>query len=331
MRRRQWQQEHVSCWAPAAPGTERYAEGGRPVFTAERAIDQLLRVLALLIALTISVVAPSSLAQAHSSLPNEESVRIPVTVREFITTKELKLEATIYRPEGNGQFPLAVLNHGSPRSAADRPNRTRERYPQQAAWFLARGFAVVIPMRRGYAGSDGDWAEGGGPCDRANWHLAAKKSAKDIRAAVDFMQTMPFVDRSRVLLVGQSAGGFGALALAAEGVEGLKGVINFAAGRGSPQGGKNCSPENVIYSMGQFGKTTKVPTLWIYTENDSYFPVSMIHEMHTAFRKRGGHATLVLLPPFGNDGHLLFSRGIERWSPVVDEFLNGLGLLPSRQ
>lgn len=294
----------------------------------ERRVNQLVVSIALFLVLATSS-ALVSLALAQPSVSNEEVVRIPVTVRALFGTKELALEGTTYRPDGDGPFPLAVLNHGSPRNAADRRNRTRERYAQQSAWFVARGFAVVIPMRRGYAGSEGDWAEGGGPCDRSNWHFAGRESAKDIRAAVEFMQAMPFVDRSRVVLVGQSAGGFGVLALAAEGVEGLKGVINFAGGRGSAQAGKNCSPENVIYSMGQFGRTTKVPTLWTYTENDSYFPVSMIQEMHAAFRKRGGDAELIVLPPFGTEGHLLFSRGVELWSPLVESFLDRLGLLRS--
>jgi dienelactone hydrolase len=287
-----------------------------------------LTISAVLFVLGLSAVLISS-AYAQPSLPNEEVVRIPVMVQTLFGTKQLTLEGTTYRPDGDGPFPLAVLNHGSPQNAAERRNRPSERYPQQSAWFLARGFAVVIPMRRGYAGSEGDWAEGGGPCERSNWYLAGRESAKDIRAAVEFMQARPFVDRSRILLVGQSAGGFGALALAAEGIEGLKGVVNFAGGRRSPQPGKNCSPESVTYSMGQFGRTTKVPTLWIYTENDSVFSVPMIEEMHAAFRKSGGDADLVLLPPFGTDGHLLFLRGMKLWSPLVERFLGRLGLLGS--
>jgi dienelactone hydrolase len=289
-------------------------------------VNQGAAALVLLLVLAATWAGPL-LAHAAPALSNEEVVRIPVAVRQPFGTRHLTLEATTYRPDGEGPFPLAVLNHGSPRSAADRRNRTRERYPLQSAWFLARGFAVVIPMRRGYAGSEGDWAEGGGPCDRSNWHGAAAESARDIRAAVAYMQAMPSIDRRRVLLVGHSAGGFAALALAAEGVDGLQGVVNFAGGRGSPQAGKNCSPESVVYSMGQFGRTTKVPTLWLYTENDSYFPVPMIQEMHGAFRQRGGEAALVLLPPFGADGHLLFSRGVALWSPYVEEFLRGLGLV----
>lgn len=265
-------------------------------------------------------------AQAQPPLAHEEVVRIPLTVRGLFGAKQLNLEGTVFRPHGDGPFPLAILNHGSPRNAAERRSIGRVGYPEQSAWFLARGFAVIIPMRRGYAGSEGDWAEGGGPCDRSDWYFAGRESAKDIRAAVDFMQAGPFIDRTRILLVGQSAGGFGVLALAAEGFEGLKGVINFAGGRGSPQAGKNCSAENVIYSMGQFGRTTKVPTLWIYTENDSFFSVQMIHEMHASFRKAGGDAELILLPQFEADGHLLFSRGAKLWSPPVEGFLDRLGL-----
>jgi dienelactone hydrolase len=310
---------------PVIPVVMRTNEDVTAMPTAQTA-ENWSAILVALFVLALGAALVSS-AYAQPSLSNEEAVRIPVMVRTLFGTKQLMLEGTTYRPDGDGPFPLAVLNHGSPRTAADRRNRTRERYPQQSAWFLARGFAVMVPMRRGYAGSEGDWAEGGGPCDRSNWYLASRESAKDIRAAVEFMQARPFIDRSRALLVGQSAGGFGVLALAAEGVEGLKGVVNFAGGRGSPQAGKNCSPENVIYSMGQFGRTTKVPTLWIYNENDSYFSVPMIQEMHAAFRKRGGDAELVLLPPFGTDGHLLFSRGVKLWSPLVESFLDRLGLL----
>ena len=32
-------------------------------------------------------------------------------------------------------------------------------------------------------------------------------------------------------------------------------------------------------------------------------------------------ALLVLLPPFGEDGHLLFSRGFSIWQPIVERFL----------
>jgi len=285
--------------------------------------------MAILVVLFILGFGAALVPGAYAQLPlsNEEVVHIPVVVKKQFSTKQMMLEGTAYRPDGNGPFPLAVLNHGSPRNAADRRNWARERYPQQSAWFLSRGFAVVIPMRRGYAGSEGDWAEGGGPCNRSDWFLAGRESAKDIRAAVEFMQARPFVDRSRILLVGQSAGGFGVLALAAEGVKGLKGVINFAGGRGLPQTEGKCSFDNVTYSTGQFGRTTKVPTLWIYTENDSVFSVPMIQEMHTAFRKSGGDAELILLPPFEKDGHLLFSRGVKLWSPLVERFLDRLGLL----
>ena len=79
--------------------------------------------------------------------------------------------------------------------------------------------------------------------------------------------------------------------------------------------------------MGEFGRTTKVPTLWVYTENDSRFQVSIIHEMHTAFRKGGGDAALILLPPFGADGHPLFLTGVKVWSPLVEEFVRRLGLI----
>lgn len=280
---------------------------------------------AALAILLILIALPGS---AEDPFAREEIVRIPLTVPTPLGTERLRLEGTLFRPDGEGPFPLAVINHGSPRDPAFRRSGGRARFVEQSAWFVARGFAVIVPMRRGYAGSEGEWAEGGGgPCERSNWYLAGRESARDIRAAVEFMQGRPFIDPGRLVLVGQSAGGFGVLALAAEGVDGLRGVVNFAGGRGSPLAGKNCSPSNLVYAMGEFGRTAKAPTLWIYTENDSFFPVPMVRDMHAAFLKGGAIADLRMLPRFGTDGHALFVRGTTLWSPLVEVFLERAGVL----
>jgi pimeloyl-ACP methyl ester carboxylesterase len=79
--------------------------------------------------------------------------------------------------------------------------------------------------------------------------------------------------------------------------------------------------------MGKFGRTTKVPTLWLYSENDTFFSPAFVKEMHDAFQKAGGKVKLVMLPPFGKDGHsfLFNERALPLWIEEVDKFLAEIG------
>jgi dienelactone hydrolase len=74
-----------------------------------------------------------------------------------------------------------------------------------------------------------------------------------------YPQDQPFVARERVVLVGQSAGGWASLALAARQPQGVRGVLNFAGGRGSPSPGVVCAPEAL--AAARFGARTRLPSL----------------------------------------------------------------------
>jgi len=255
----------------------------------------------------------------------EQVVRIPLTIRPGTASRHLSLEATIYLPEGAGPFPLLVLSHGTPRDLAER--RVRQRYQPQSWVFINMGFAVVIPMRRGYGHSDGDYAEEEGLCDQAHYYEAGRESARDLLATVHYMRAQPYINPAQVVLAGHSAGGFASLALASQGFPGLLGVINFAGGRGS-RADRVCSPPALIDAFTKFGRTTRVPTLWIYAQNDTYFGPSLVRELHRAFTREGGQARLVMLPPFSEEGHYLFTdvRGLDRWTGLVQSFIDHLGV-----
>jgi len=264
---------------------------------------------------------------------NEQVIRIPLTPARAFGPEPLTLEATLYLPDGDGPFPLVVLSHGTPRDPGLRVSQKRLRYEMQSWEFVHWGFAVVIPMRRGYGGSGGDYAEEEGFCERALFYEAGMESAKDLMAVVRFMSAKPFIDRRKIILAGYSTGGFASLALASRGFPGLLGVINFAGGRGSAKE-KNCSPPNLIEACRKFGRTTRVPTLWVYAENDTYFPPWLARQMCQAFQAAGGRAQMVMLPPFAEEGHFLFTagRGLALWTPIVSQFLTELGFpLPGQQ
>jgi dienelactone hydrolase len=257
---------------------------------------------------------------------NERVIRIPMTVPGSAGVRRLTLEATLYRPPGPGPFPLVVLSHGTPRNIEQRVAQGRLTYSVQSWKFVSMGFAVVIPMRRGYGHSEGGYAEDEGPLDQANFYQAGVESARDLRATVEYMSALPFIDPQRLVLAGHSSGGFASLILASRGLPGVRGIINFNGGRGSAAR-FNCSPDRLIEACGLAGRTTRVPTLWIYSENDSYFPPRLAREMHAAFHRAGGRGEFVMLPPFCEEGHFLFTdvRGLGLWTPVVSRFLNELG------
>jgi dienelactone hydrolase len=134
------------------------------------------------------------------------------------------------------------------------------------------------------------------------------------------------VKKTDVIVVGQSAGGWGALALASRNPRNVKAIINFAGGRGGRQGDRpnnNCAPGKLIEAARSFGATARVPVLSIYTENDTYFAPSVSKPLNEAFRAAGGRVDFHLLPPFGLDGHSLLGarNGVELWAPVVEKFL----------
>lgn len=238
------------------------------------------------------------------------------------------LVVNVMRPTGEARRPLVVINHGSPADGAQRSKMTPPRYQALSSWFLARGYVVALPLRRGYGESGGAWAENYGRCDGADYYGAGLQGAADIKATIDYMRAQPFVAPDRTLVVGQSAGGWATVALSSQNPAGVTGMINFAGGRGGhqklPNGGTgNCSPEALVQAAGRYGATARVPILWIYAENDSFFEPALAKRMVAAYDASGGKATFRPVGAFGRDGHNLGSSndGTPVWAPLVEGFL----------
>jgi dienelactone hydrolase len=244
------------------------------------------------------------------------------------------IQMRLCRPEGDAPAPLVLINHGSPTQAFERRGMAAPRCESEPVqWFLARGFAVGAPLRRGYGNLGGDWVESAGPCNAVDYAQAGLRSAQDIGAALAYARGLPAVDASKpAVVLGQSAGGWGTLALASQNPPGVGAYINMAGGRGGWQNGPNtnCRPDLLARDAGRFGATARTPSLWIYTENDSFFRPAIAAEMHEAFVAAGAPATLHQLPPYRQDGHGLFfgQNGSATWGPLVEAFLQAQGMLP---
>jgi dienelactone hydrolase len=235
------------------------------------------------------------------------------------------LEASLYLPAGTPPYPLVVINHGSPRNPSRRRNfNSNNLYTAASQWFVSQGYAVVVPLRRGYGGSDRQFAEGYTSCQKPDYFKAGLATAEDILGVVADLQKQNFIDPKRVIIVGQSAGGWGAIAAASHNPVGVLGIINFAGGRGSYADHENCSFPALIEAAAKFGQTAHTPTLWLYTENDRYFNPNLARQMFAKFAQPSpAEDQLVILPAFGNDGHSLFSSrsGLANWTGQVTNFL----------
>lgn len=150
-----------------------------------------------------------------------------------------------------------------------------------------------------------------------------------LTAAVAFIRTRSSLDANTVVLMGQSAGGFASIAAASAQLPGVVAVVNVSGGRGgNGLDGIPCRPDILAQSVGEFAQTVRVPTLWFYVENDKYFGPATVKSMFDKFEAAGGPGKLVMHPPHGNDGHLLFyvADAVPIWSKVVNDFFAEVGL-----
>ena len=250
-----------------------------------------------------------------------------------IDDRDFELETLTVTPPGAGPFPLAVVSHGVPtRGGRDARRRLRIRSMLPVAEdFARRGYKAVVFARRGYATSDGPIAESYGRCHEAHrrsYVWAAVEGAKDFDAVIAALAGRPDIDGSKVIVAGQSGGGFAASALAMFAPPGLIGIVNFAGGRGGAKKGGNCSEDGYVGAFGDFGKDAKVPALWLYSTTDRLFWPELVDRAFEAYASNGAPVRLDRVGPlwFHRNGHALVTLGgRELWRPRIDDFLNAIG------
>ncbi|KMM76316.1 alpha/beta hydrolase [Xanthomonas sp. NCPPB 1128] len=272
-----------------------------------------------LLAATLTATFLTFAAPAFAQPPTVADFRMPVVVQGV----DYALAARVYRPTGPGPFPLIVIHHGTP---ADKHKLadTRLGFARAARWFVARGYMVVLALRPGYGSSSGSYLEGAGNCHDVDFVVAGRKIAAAETAIVDAAARLPGVDPQRIVVVGQSAGGLGAVALADAPPPGVRGVISFAGGRGSNGKEVICAGEDrLVDAEKTLGAANTLPQLWLYAENDHFFRRALAHRMYAAYRAGSTPpVAFVDLPPFGDDGHKTFAQADPSvWARPVAAFL----------
>jgi dienelactone hydrolase len=295
--------------------------------------------MARLLTLTLTtMVVLSGFVGSQSRAQHEELVRPEIVNLSLpVDGSPIEVVSHIYKPStpGVAAFPVIIFSHGNvipPDSLSDPINMW------VANWWLQRGVAVVAPVRPGYGKTGGAFREiqnvtwqGNSCISEPTYERAALRAREIVLAAVAWTQSQSWAKRDRILLVGHSTGGLITIATAATNPEGVIAGINFAGGMGgnpkdSPR--QSCEPERLTAIYGQFGKTTHVPTLWLYAENDLFWGVGMPKQWFEAFKSGGSDAMLAQTPPVPGEvnGHSLINTGGPLWKPSVDAFLQKLKL-----
>ena len=292
--------------------------------TQRHRIDPLRIILRLRV---LAVLVP--LAGCTGSAPPAARPVIPASGLPFTAAFDstTTLTGRICAPEGPGPWPIALLNHGSAASPAARPDMqpmTCQAPPVR--WFTAHGYLTIMPLRRGFGASGGAVAEDTCLCAEADFAASAEAGADDIAASLAAARHLPWVRPDNALVVGQSTGGWAALAYAGRNDPGVRAVIAFAPGRGAkvyPPPHSVYRPDLLEAAAAQLGARSRLPVLWIAALNDSYFPPEVTAGLHRAYTGAGGQAVLAMVNPFFDEGHALYSApgGADLWGPLIENFL----------
>ena len=216
--------------------------------------------------------------------------------------------AVLFRPPGNGPFPLALIAHASSQNVLRRAQMPQPEYRALAGFLVARGFAVLVPERPGHGATGGKYLEDQGGCDEADYARSGRATADEIATAMGFIRKQPFIRPEGAVVIGHSAGAWGALALASENPGDVTTIVAFAPGRGGRANdlpNQVCAPHSLVAAAGEFGKGAHVPVTWLVAANDSYFSPALSRQLAEAFRNGGGKVDFRVLGPYGGEGHWL--------------------------
>ena len=236
---------------------------------------------------------------------------------------ELTLRGVLYRPDGTGQFPAVLYNHGSAPGML-----SKEAFDTLGPVFSKNGWVFFGPYRRGqglsasagkYIGDEiaaatkaGGLANGAATMVR----LLETDHLNDQLAALAWLRAQKFVKADRIAAAGNSFGGIETV-LGAE-------RASYCAAIDSAGGAQSWAQAPELQSlMIRSVRNSRTPIFFFQAEND--YDLSPSRVLSDAMKGAGKEFELKIYAPFGTsaqDGHTFGYFGSAVWADDVFRFLN---------
>ena len=139
-----------------------------------------MQFLKALFALLIAAALGSPAAMAQMRFGPEGAEGEPNRMQQWLVPSPepgIAAHALLFRPSGEGSFPLALIAHASTQNVVRRAQMPQPEYRAMAAWLVMRGFAVLVPERLGHGATGGKYVEDQGGCDEADYSRAGRATA----------------------------------------------------------------------------------------------------------------------------------------------------------
>src|SRR5881227_2244032 len=150
-----------------------------------------MQFLKALFGLLIAAALGSPAAMAQMRFGPEGAEGEPNRMQQWLVPSPepgIAAHALLFRPPGEGPFPLALIAHASTENVLRRAQMPQPEYRALAAWLVARGFAVLVPERPGHGVTAGKYLEDQGGCDEADYAKSGRATAAEIATAMDFVR-----------------------------------------------------------------------------------------------------------------------------------------------
>jgi len=239
-----------------------------------------------------------------------EEVRFPSDGRD--------LAGFLYRPPGEGPFPLMVTNHGSS-IVQGTQDLCR---PSVAGLLMSWGVASFLPHRRGYGNSPGTpWREDVSAAygtEEYDAQLAARldEESDDVVAARAWAAGQTGIDADHIGVMGSSFGGTNTLFAAAKEPK-FRCAVEFAGA--AMNWDRTPGLRKVMHAAA--GRLTQ-PTFFLQAAND--YSTRPTTELAQGLERGSIPVRSRVYPAHGlskDEGHFLYRDGTLVWGPDVHDFL----------
>ena len=106
--------------------------------------------------------------------------------------------AVLFRPPGDGPFPLALIAHASTQNVLRRAQMPQPEYRALAACWWRAALRCWCRNGSGHGATGGKYLEDQGGCDEADYSRAGRATAAVIAAATGFLRQQAFIRRTAV-------------------------------------------------------------------------------------------------------------------------------------